>query len=230
MRAYATKFDLNNPLNPIWKVNYGKKSLANGFGCTRELRNSEIIMVGILDTLRIHNINDNDLISLVKLDSNGQVKFQRLYNYKTNSDAATNYLSTVSLELTSYNGCVVALTRINQPNPNPFIFVKYDVNGCDSSTAHCATLNLVGESESKIENEEVKIYPNPTDELINIECNVINEIGLIKILNVMGEVIFKETLFTQHSTFNIKHLKSGIYFLQIWDKENLLVTKKIIKD
>ncbi len=233
-KAYIAKFNLWSPNLLIWKVNFGRTLIYNGFGSVRETANGDISVIGWYDTLLVNNKAPNLLINKLIFNQNGLIKKQRYYDYKTNSDSLDNYISANSFELSSDGGSIVSLIRQNSPNPNPFMFVKYDANGCDSSTAHCATLNLVGENALKIDSEVLKIYPNPADEMINVECKMLNEDSQIKIINIIGEAIYDKKLSIQDSSdnvgINIQHLKSGIYFLQVWDKGNLIATKKIIKE
>ncbi len=61
----------------------------------------------------------------------------------------------------------------------------------------------------------LSIYPNPTNSILNIELNNINSPETILITNVLGKVVLTEIATTINSTLNIQNLNSGIYFLQI---------------
>lgn len=85
--------------------------------------------------------------------------------------------------------------------------------------------NIVGVEEiNKI--EDIKIYPNPTNSIINI-TDVSNEIqnATIKIENNLGQVVFTSNYTKQ---INLSHFSSGIYFLTVQDNSNKK-TVKIIK-
>ncbi|MBA3682188.1 MAG: T9SS type A sorting domain-containing protein [Bacteroidetes bacterium] len=74
-----------------------------------------------------------------------------------------------------------------------------------------------------------KIFPNPTNSILNLELN--GSIGIedciIKIRNVIGQIVFEAKAKEQ---INIRELKPGIYFLQLYHKEKLIATEKIIKE
>ena len=63
----------------------------------------------------------------------------------------------------------------------------------------------------KIKNEII-IYPNPASDMINI--NGIDE-GSCSILNILGEVIYRNVINQNNTTVDISFLKSGKYFIQI---------------
>ena len=72
---------------------------------------------------------------------------------------------------------------------------------------------------------EIKVFPNPTNSIINIEGG--DQLNY-EIYNLAGEKVFLES---QINHLNISNEPSGIYFLTILDQfGNLRETKKIIKE
>ena len=169
MSSFAVKFDVNNPATPIWQINgFDKKSIQNGFSCIRELPNEDLLLSGFIDTLRIHNILDNTLSRITKLDKNGNMTWNAYYNYKINDMSHENVQGSRSIELTSDGGWITANEFFNSPSPNPFFFVKYDSNGCDSTLAYCAEV-ASGIHTTKAAGANVSIYPNPANSNLNID-------------------------------------------------------------
>jgi trimeric autotransporter adhesin len=82
---------------------------------------------------------------------------------------------------------------------------------------------------SILKNEIIfSVYPNPAKELLNIKLNrVNNESTYLKITNLIGEEVMQSTLIDAELPINIQHLKTGIYFVTITDK-NTQSTQKII--
>lgn len=76
---------------------------------------------------------------------------------------------------------------------------------------------------------QLSIYPNPATNHINIRTNGFNN-ATITILNTMGQTIFSQTLqATQNAvSLNISNLASGVYFIKVNGKENM-VTQKFVK-
>ncbi|MEZ4855826.1 MAG: T9SS type A sorting domain-containing protein [Gelidibacter sp.] len=72
--------------------------------------------------------------------------------------------------------------------------------------------------------KNITIYPNPTNDILNIiyEANIKYEI-----INQLGEKVIS----SQEKVVDLNSLKSGIYYIKVTDeKDKLLITKKIIKD
>ncbi|UZO81214.1 T9SS type A sorting domain-containing protein [Aquimarina sp. ERC-38] len=76
--------------------------------------------------------------------------------------------------------------------------------------------------------DAISIYPNPTNELINITGVFNNEV--IKIYDVLG-VLKREILSNQETmSININDLPSGVYFVSVKSEDNKGITRKIIKN
>ena len=66
---------------------------------------------------------------------------------------------------------------------------------------------------------EIKIFPNPAKDFINIEINNLNKDSKIQIYNIYGNLYYEQELQsgTMH-TISLNNLSSGMYFLKINDK------------
>jgi hypothetical protein len=105
----------------------------------------------------------------------------------------------------------------------------YNVNAPDNEIEltyiGTVTENTVGIAEKG--NFKVEIFPNPVQKDLYIKCNTASIINY-NIINVTGREIVKG--FTNSNTsINIEHLPSGVYFIGIEDKGQVLV-KKFIKN
>jgi Secretion system C-terminal sorting domain len=69
------------------------------------------------------------------------------------------------------------------------------------------------------------MYPNPVNDILNINCDLSIVNSKLIITDMMGKVVMTETITTDHSTFNIQHLSSGVYFVKVGN-----VVKKIVKE
>lgn len=81
---------------------------------------------------------------------------------------------------------------------------------------------------------QIIIFPNPAVEEINIKLNYEfnNENFQFTLSNIMGQTILKGEIFAENynsKKIDIKNLNSGIYFLNIYNSRNSVLTKKIIK-
>jgi len=82
-------------------------------------------------------------------------------------------------------------------------------------------------------NDDIKIYPNPTSNILNVkfekthtaQTNMAYE---IEIFNSFGQIMLSETKVIDHLDFNIQNFESGIYFLAI-KTDNGTICKKFVK-
>lgn len=97
----------------------------------------------------------------------------------------------------------------------------------ETTNAVSSTCSL---STSISENEdynEINIYPNPANDIINIDnLNYNNELYKVELTNALGQVVLSETTTSKKIILN-DNLKNGIYFLKVW-LNNVQMVKRII--
>ena len=81
-------------------------------------------------------------------------------------------------------------------------------------------------SLEEIEQEIVKIYPNPTQNYLNINFETRGN-RFVNLANGIGQSVFTGTLSDQNNTIQLNNFQTGIYFLTVKDRKQLLVTEKI---
>lgn len=101
----------------------------------------------------------------------------------------------------------------------------------ENSNTVSASCNLVLGIEENVSTSTFQIYPNPATNHINITLND-NELinGTIEIINVFGQVVYKEnTHFSNGTTsISIENYSKGLYFVKISDRSNVKTSKFII--
>lgn len=93
-----------------------------------------------------------------------------------------------------------------------------------------ATLWLAESSSSDIENLQkniVEIYPNPADKFVNLSSKT--NIREIKILNLIGKMVFSEKLNSKYLRLDIRNYKKGIYFVEITAESGKQLLKLIVR-
>lgn len=80
--------------------------------------------------------------------------------------------------------------------------------------------------------EEIRVFPNPVEDMLNVES--INSVSLLEIelLDVLGKQIINTKTISQSTSIfrlNISSINSGIYFLRVMNKDNNSQIFKIIK-
>ena len=84
-------------------------------------------------------------------------------------------------------------------------------------------MNVIGNQNTKI-----NIYPNPTQNQININVPVKSLGSNYSVNDFTGKVVLEGKIDSENTTVELAHLPSGIYFLRVG--ENLKQTFKVIKE
>ncbi|CAL2093087.1 S8 family serine peptidase [Tenacibaculum sp. 190524A05c] len=78
-------------------------------------------------------------------------------------------------------------------------------------------------------NRIISVFPNPTNELINISVNSDEfQVSDITIFDISGKMILKKR--NNSNVINVSNLSPGIYFLELKTSNDILFTKKIVKN
>ncbi|MCQ2285334.1 MAG: S8 family peptidase [Bacteroidales bacterium] len=82
---------------------------------------------------------------------------------------------------------------------------------------------------SMCKDSNYKIYPNPCQDILQISSQN-QEISSYRIFDITGKMLKQEIVHpTQHLNISISNLTSGIYLIEIRDKNHRMTTEKIIK-
>ena len=117
-------------------------------------------------------------------------------------------------------------------NSNPYLNGTSYINGSSSSFDFYFT-TTVGTSLGVDENSWVDnkiVYPNPTNNMVNIALSNNTKISNIKLFDTLGRLV-KSVNDINNTDFNFEISGvEGIYLLQITDNSGLTTTRKIIKN
>ncbi|MES2763033.1 MAG: FG-GAP-like repeat-containing protein [Bacteroidota bacterium] len=100
-------------------------------------------------------------------------------------------------------------------------------------TSNTGTLMAIGASVGVKEilmNGNVLVSPNPTNGILNITLNTVPQNTKIEVYNMVGALVFSETLITKNSTINIADLSTGMYFIKVIENSKVITVKKIVKE
>lgn len=111
---------------------------------------------------------------------------------------------------------------INDPWPSPFPSSGFDLDAI--GVIHDAGSSGTFENEGN----GVIVFPNPVRDILQIQL-LTNEISRssARILNQEGVVVLEKHLESTLSSFDLSHLSSGIYYLQILGKQGVMHYKMI---
>lgn len=86
-------------------------------------------------------------------------------------------------------------------------------------------------SMEEVEKEQIKVFPNPTNQYLEIQSNFLDDDILIEIYSELGKVVFKERMEVIHNNFirvDISSLNKGSYILKLFTSEKQFI-RNIIK-
>jgi hypothetical protein len=163
-------------------------------------------------------VNQNAMFSVTTQEPNVTYRwqtdmglgFQYLTNAGQYTGAMNNTLIVSNLSMTNNNQkfrCIVTSSSC----PNELI----------SETATLFVDNNL--SVGNINNSNIKIYPNPTNNIINIEGLNKNENNTIHIFDVQGKLVITKTI-TEKGTIDLSELNKGVYVIKIGE-----VAQRIVK-
>lgn len=110
------------------------------------------------------------------------------------------------------------------------VFATNTRNGCrkrgDDVTVNVAV--MVGVEENLA--ESISVYPNPADNVINIEAGAV-PLYMAELHDLNGKVLLKRPLQSFHGDdrINVTQLPRGLYLLKLYSRDNIVITKKIVK-
>ena len=176
--------------------------------------------------------NDGDVTSnhgswdnwIVKLNSTGDIEWQKSFG-GTNSDYA------FSIKQTTDDGYIVAGASnsnngdvMDNHGDYDYWIVKLSPN--------------VGIEEEEADENSISIYPNPGNEMLNVEFSILNKSKIsISIYDVMGREVkriengeWRIVNAEKHTiSFNVGELNSGVYFVKIQTESGIRV-KRFVKE
>ena len=65
--------------------------------------------------------------------------------------------------------------------------------------------------------EKIKVYPNPTNQILNIETE--GRFDKVQLVNIYGQIALNQK---EKNALNVAHLPNGIYFLHVFEASHLL--------
>ena len=103
-------------------------------------------------------------------------------------------------------------------------------NGAETIFPTWATVdcNLIINTDDLKENVSFEIYPNPIEDIINIDFNNI-EAKSIVIVSLAGNIILEKNINSTQNKLQISNkLEAGVYFAKVYRKDGVVLTKKFI--
>jgi len=91
----------------------------------------------------------------------------------------------------------------------------------------------IEEEELVIKKYQLKIYPNPTSDNINLSMAEQPKQELqLEVYTISGQLVFEKHLpaFEKEQRINIQHLQSGVYLVKLMSEYQVVYSGKIVKE
>lgn len=186
-----------------------------------KLSNTEAIFANVNDT--------NYLVYAPQITKDGfELYFTRILNTTVNSEICVSVRNSLSdpfslpFVIHSNNGFVPEAPTLTTDKQRLYYHQK---NGSGVFKINMRYRTSATGINKIFSPEDLKLFPNPTTNSINITVPNPNEKYEIEIHSPQGQLILKTST---SRTIDIEHLPKGIYFLTV-NQNNKIVTKKIVK-
>lgn len=193
-------------------------------------------------------IHDGDALKGTKTATFTPTIEQRgIYEIYTRHTAGTNRSDSVPMDIYHENGMNTVM--VNQKlNNNTWVSLgRFNLDiGTNNKTVIRTTgttgvviadaiwykfvdcLPSLSTNENVLSQEEIKIYPNPSTGIINIEDEKNRNI-LVRIYSIVGQKVFEKQLDGETNTIDISQNKTGIYIVELTYGEQSITKKVILK-
>lgn len=111
------------------------------------------------------------------------------------------------------------------------IWVQVTKEGCSSSDTIILTLVDDTSIDSYLENNEIRIYPNPNKGSFNVDIEDVNGDLKLELTDLSGKTIYQERFFINgvfNKTINVDNISKGVYIMKIVMNGNVSSGKIII--
>jgi hypothetical protein len=156
--------------------------------------------------------NSSAIFDMVVVAKDGAGNFQILTAQKTGNNFVTDLTMTAS-----YNQFTAIVYR-NDYNVTDQSSENYTLKVQSAAATNITSVN--GKSD-------VKLYPNPASEEINIEAGIFSGLD-IQITDILGKAIYVSEMQSDKQVINTSVLNNGIYFVTLKEKDKVVFAQKII--
>ena len=94
-------------------------------------------------------------------------------------------------------------------------------------TSNCVVINTVGLADLNEDKHKVKVYPNPTNDIVTIDLGVLSQRTLVELFDVKGQLV-QSNLFQNSTLISLPiEGKNGVYILKLTYNDRVEVTRVV---
>ncbi|MDP1800439.1 MAG: T9SS type A sorting domain-containing protein [Bacteroidota bacterium] len=180
-----------------------------------------------VDAVSVYSINPNEILPWSYKDTS---------IFLGNSVYIGNYMGgNFNPSWYTYSGNLIANNAgiTVSPTITSQYVIQFTVCGVPrADTIKVTVINDVGVVEQSINSSDLIVSPNPNNGLINLSISnkdFVLQNSMIKIYDMFNRELKSVKLLSKSQSVPIQDLNDGVYYLQFYQGEKMLLTKKIIK-
>ena len=222
------------------KLDYEEKTYHNLLIAATYQNGDEVLEDTAFMFIRIKNINDNPPVindTIFYIEENSS-KYTTV-GYLQAADPDENLLDFAIIDgninetFSIYTSGLVRVANVDSLDYEsiPQFILTVVVTEKEGPFSDTALVTINVENVEAIRNHEsmnkLKIYPNPSDNIINIELENTNN-AMIEIHNVSGRLVYSKELDSKIEKIDISDLSKGMYFVKVMQEYNVRIEKLIV--
>ncbi|RRO25588.1 M12 family metallo-peptidase [Flavobacteriaceae bacterium 14752] len=210
---FGSSFQLNYLSDDDW---CSTQTFTDTGGLNGNYNNNEVVIKTFYP-----NVPGNAIaLDINTLDLETDFDFMSIYDGESIND--TPFADGIDL-----TGSSPTTTFFQATNPVGAITVEFTSDFSVNTSGWDITISCVSLSNSEFSQNDISVYPNPVNDLLNINSEV--ALDKLEIFDINGKLIFKKQLNQQLDVVtNLSFLNSGIYFMKL-EGEKSSIIKRIIK-
>ncbi len=113
------------------------------------------------------------------------------------------------------------------PNSTYYFWVQSNCGANRSDRASGGSFTTQTLSAGSFSKKNVKIYPNPVNDILNLSFD--NEITTVTIYNLVGQEVITKAVNSNETSIEVAGLAAGTYLVKLTTPEGITIDKKMIK-
>jgi pimeloyl-ACP methyl ester carboxylesterase len=213
-----------------WACDFGETMSGSDAGIERDEQHNIVCdILGVYFDYELKGDSDAEIAYLDSLENSTRIDVTRDCLITYTIDAGANPANGGTVEGAGTYEANQTCTLTANAN-NGFEFVNWTENGSEVSNNSSyqftvtANRNLIANFQDNVSTdintiEKIYIYPNPTNELINI-TNIPSNASYIQVFSIDGKLVHQHDI---NESININHLESGQYIINIMSTDKALI-------
>ncbi|MBL0050106.1 MAG: leucine-rich repeat domain-containing protein [Bacteroidetes bacterium] len=107
-------------------------------------------------------------------------------------------------------------------------YIYFDFNPPVQTNTTINTIIGTGFNFTETQNN-ISVYPNPTNNSITIATNIVSNNGVIKLYDMLGKELKTQKINSHNAQMNLQEFSVGNYILKIFDGGSLVGVKRVVK-